>query len=127
MYSSSRLFHWNPNKEGLAFSERVTGTSRATEIFWKYANYQLVSQFLVALRPFLRSLLPPFHAVHLVETFRPFFPDSLSRFSGLFLSFVRRVRLSLQRTCDNLTPFIFHSFPFERKVWLLFLWGVLKS
>lgn len=28
---------------GLAFSERVTGTSRATEIFWKYANYQLAS------------------------------------------------------------------------------------
>lgn len=36
-------FHWNSNKEDLAFSERVTGRSRAVQIFWKYANYQLVS------------------------------------------------------------------------------------
>lgn len=36
-------FTGNSNKEDLAFSERVTGRSRAVEIFWKYANYQLVS------------------------------------------------------------------------------------
>lgn len=76
----------NSNKEDLAFSQRVTGRSRAVEIFWKYANYQLASFLRHCAGFYDRYDRLPFLAVHLVSSFCPVLLLSclfLSRFSGL--------------------------------------------
>lgn len=89
----------NSNKEDLAFSQRVTGRSRAVEIFWKYANYQLASFLRHCAGFYDRYHRLPSLAVHLVSSFCPVLLLSclfLSRFSGLspprFLVFLHETR-----------------------------------
>lgn len=99
---------------GGAFSERVTGTSRAAEIFWKYANYRLVS-FLWHCARFCdrychpRESLPPFVlSQRFLSSFCFFAPVS----SDIP---VRRSFASLDclfaSACRDLTPFARDCFP----------------
>lgn len=94
-------------KRASHFRNELPGTSRATEIFWKYANYQLVSFLWHCARFYDRyCLLSPWFTLS-----GRFVPSSLTLCPGLqgcSSSFVRRVRLFVRRTCDNFTSFIFH-------------------
>lgn len=100
----------NSNKEDLAFSQRVTGRSRAVEIFWKYANYQLASFLRHCAGFYDRYHRLPSLAVHLVSSFCPVLLLSclfLSRFSGL-----SPLAFSCFCTKRDATPFTFFSFLF---------------